>query len=34
MNQQKVVHVCSYVRRRLGRLEYVCAHWRSLPHAA
>jgi hypothetical protein len=29
---QKVVSVCAYVRRRHGRLEYVCSHLRSLPH--
>lgn len=31
--QQKVVQVCAYVRRRHGRLEYVCNHLRSLPCA-
>lgn len=29
--QEKVVHVCAYVRFRLGRWETVCTHWRSLP---
>lgn len=28
---RKTVHVCSYVRTRRGRLEFVCAHWRSPP---
>lgn len=28
---RKTVHVCAYVRTRRGRLEYVCAHLRSLP---
>lgn len=32
MNNDKSVHVCAYVRRRQGRLEYVCSHWRSFPH--
>lgn len=27
----KVVPVRAYVRWRFGRLEHVCAHWRSLP---
>lgn len=27
----KVVHVCNYVRFRLGKWEDVCQHWRSLP---
>ncbi len=31
--RQKVVQVCAYVRRRNGRLEYVCQHLRSLPNA-
>jgi hypothetical protein len=26
-----VVYVDSYVRRRKGRLEYVCAHFRAWP---
>ncbi|GFK34123.1 hypothetical protein VcPa08_02328 [Vibrio cholerae] len=28
---KKDVHVCAYVRRRKGQLEYVCSHWRSSP---
>lgn len=32
MSRSKIVRVCSYVRFRLGRLEHVCSHWRSLPH--
>jgi hypothetical protein len=28
----KVVPVCAYTRFRLGRLEYVCSHVRSLPN--
>lgn len=28
----KVVPVCAYVRRRNGKLEYVCKHFRSMPH--
>lgn len=31
MNTVKTVHVRAYVRRRFGRLERVCAHWRSWP---
>jgi hypothetical protein len=31
MSNKKDVHVCSYVRRRKGKLEYVCTHWRSAP---
>lgn len=27
----KTVHVCQYVRYRLGRFESVCHHWRSHP---
>lgn len=27
----KDVHVCAYLRRRQGRLEYVTSHWRSSP---
>ncbi len=32
MNDEKSVHVCGYVRRREGRLEYVCSHYRSMPN--
>jgi len=28
----KSVFVHAYTRKRLGRFEYVCAHWRSLPN--
>lgn len=28
----KSVFVRAYVRLRLGRLENVCQHWRSLPY--
>ncbi|MET3232043.1 UNVERIFIED_ORG: hypothetical protein ABIC54_004246 [Burkholderia sp. 1263] len=28
----KIVRVSSYVRRRFGRLEQVCQHWRSAPN--
>lgn len=31
MGIHKPVHVCAYTRFRLGRLEYVCAHFRSYP---
>lgn len=31
MPRPKLVDVCAYVRRRLGRLEYVCKHKRSYP---
>ena len=27
----KDVFVSAYIRFRLGKLEYVCAHWRSSP---
>lgn len=27
----KVVKVRNYVRRRFGKTEHVCQHWRSLP---
>lgn len=27
----KSVFVCKYVRRRFGRIEHVCQHWRSHP---
>ena len=27
----KSVYVCSYTRRRFGRWEHVCQHWRSHP---
>jgi len=27
----KPVHVRAYIRRRFGRDEGVCEHWRSLP---
>lgn len=27
----KVIFVHAYTRMRYGRLEYVCAHWRSWP---
>ncbi len=27
----KLVHVCAYTRYRNGQIEYVCAHYRSLP---
>lgn len=30
-SRPKVVRVSSYVRRRFGRLERVCQHWRSAP---
>lgn len=30
-HRPKVVHVCHYVRYRLGRYEHVREHWRSLP---
>lgn len=30
-NRQRVVRVCSYVRIRLGKPEYVVTHLRSLP---
>lgn len=30
-HERKTVHVCAYTRTRLGRLEYVCSHWRSHP---
>ncbi len=29
----KSVHVRSYMRRRLGRLERVCEHCRSTPNS-
>lgn len=29
--QSRVVKVRAYLRFRLGRLEHVCAHWRSWP---
>lgn len=29
--KRKSVHVCSYFRKRFGRLEYVCQHWRRPP---
>lgn len=32
--RHKDVHVCSYVRTRKGRLEFVCSHWRSSPGQA
>jgi len=28
----KRVHVNAYTRKRYGRLEQVCEHWRSWPH--
>jgi hypothetical protein len=28
----KRVHVNAYTRRRLGRFESVCEHWRSWPN--
>ncbi|MEA2941505.1 MAG: hypothetical protein QOD09_2034 [Bradyrhizobium sp.] len=28
----KSVHVNACVRRRFGRFEHVCAHWRSWPN--
>lgn len=31
MLKSKVVKVRAYVRFRLGRLEHVCAHFRSWP---
>lgn len=31
MLKSKVVRVRAYVRWRFGRLEHVCAHWRSHP---
>lgn len=31
MGINKPVPVCAYTRFRLGRLEYVCAHFRSYP---
>lgn len=31
MTPPKLVHVRAYVRTRLGRLEHVCEHTRSLP---
>lgn len=27
----KVVRIRNYVRRRFGKMEHVCQHWRSLP---
>ena len=30
-SQVKGVHVRAYVRRRFGRDETVCSHWRSWP---
>lgn len=32
MMKPKAVRVRAYIRMRLGRLEHVCAHWRSWPH--
>jgi len=31
MLKSKVVKVRAYVRRRFGRLEHVCSHFRSWP---
>lgn len=31
MAGKKTVRVCAYTRFRMGRLEYVCQHWRSPP---
>ncbi len=31
MSSIKSVFVNAYIRFRLGRLEYVCEHWRSTP---
>jgi hypothetical protein len=33
MSQRNVkdVHVSAYTRTRRGKLEFVCAHWRSSP---
>lgn len=31
MLRSKVVRVRAYLRTRFGRLEHVCAHWRSHP---
>lgn len=30
-SRPKVVRVRAYQRRRFGRQESVCSHWRSLP---
>jgi hypothetical protein len=27
----KIVKVRKYVRRRFGKIEHVCQHWRSMP---
>jgi hypothetical protein len=32
MTGLKGVHVDAYTRIRFGRLEHVCAHWRSWPN--
>ena len=29
--REKGVHVRAYTRRRFGRTESVCEHWRSYP---
>lgn len=29
--KRKTVHVCAYSRRRNGRMEQVCQHYRSPP---
>lgn len=29
---KKDVYVRQYTRRRFGRIESVCQHWRSHPH--
>lgn len=31
MLKPKLIAVRAYVRLRFGRLEHVCAHWRSWP---
>ena len=30
-SKEKTVHVCSYLRKRNGKLEYVVEHHRSMP---
>ncbi len=31
--REKAVHVCAYLRIVRGQKQYVCAHFRSLPHS-
>jgi hypothetical protein len=31
--RDKSVHVTAYTRFRFGKLEWVCSHYRSWPHA-